>query len=365
MKKKILIVLSYVLVAALACGATLAFVYSGTESSKLLDLEDLILTQFAGDADQTTIEDAAADAMVQAMGDRWSYYIPASEYDDFADNSANAYVGIGVTVQATEDGTGLEVVAVQAGGPAAEAGMETGDIIVQVDGTSVEGMTTSEVSAMIKGEEGTSVTVTVLRSGDGISLYMTINNFDDRCAQETIAAIEVVMWQGADMLLFDVRNNPGGYADELVKVLDYLLPAGDLMRTVGTDGSDETMTSDENCLNVPMAVLINENSYSAAELFAADLSEYGVAKTFGQHTSGKGFYQNVFRFTDGSAVGLSIGRYYTGHGNNLEGIGLTPDVEVKLDDESEALLYNGMLEPENDAQLQAALEYLMDKVVRP
>ena len=387
MKKKILIVLSYVLVAALACGATLAFVYSGTESSKLLDLEDLILTRFAGDPDQTAIEDAAADAMVQAMGDRWSYYIPASEYDDFADNSANAYVGIGVTVQATEDGTGLEVVAVQAGGPAAEAGMEVGDIIVQVDGTSVEGMTTSEVSAMIKGEEGTSVTVTVLRSGDGISLYMTrkrmktvvasarllnehvglvtIRNFDERCAQETIAAIEDVLEQGADMLLFDVRNNPGGYAEELVKVLDYLLPAGDLMRTVGTDGSDETMTSDEKCLNVPMAVLINENSYSAAELFAADLSEYGAAKTFGQPTSGKGFYQNVFRFTDGSAVGLSIGRYYTGHGNNLEGVGLIPDVEVRLDEESEALLYNGMLEPENDTQLQAALEYLMDKVVRP
>ena len=387
MKKKILIVLSYVLVAALACGATLAFVYSGTESSKLLDLEDLILTRFAGEPDQTKIEDAAAYAMVDAMGDRWSYYIPASEYADFVDNAANAYVGIGVTVQATEDGAGLEVVAVQEGGPAAEAGMETGDIIVQVDGNSVEGMSTSEVSALIKGEEGTSVTVTVLRSGEAVSLYMTrkrmetvvasgkllnehvglitIQNFDERCAQETIAAIEDVLSQGADMLLFDVRYNPGGYADELVKVLDYLLPAGDLMRTVGTDGSDETLTSDDKHLDVPMAVLINGDSYSAAELFAADLSEYGVARTFGQPTSGKGFYQNVFQFADGSAAGLSIGRYYTGHGSNLEGIGLTPDVEVRLDDESEALLYNGMLEPENDAQLQAALEYLMDKVVRP
>lgn len=387
MKKKVLIVLSYVLVAALACGATLAFAYSGTESSKLMDLEDLILTRFAGDADQTKIEDAAADAMVYAMGDRWSYYIPASEYADFADNSANAYVGVGITVQATDDGSGMLVVAVQEGGPAAEAGMETGDIIVQVDGSSVEGMSVSQISALIKGEEGTPVTVTVLRSGDAVSLTMTrkrmetvvasgkllnehvglvtINNFDERCAQETIAAIEDVMAQGADMLLFDVRNNPGGYADELVKVLDYLLPAGDLMRTVGTDGSDETLTSDEKCLNVPMAVLINEDSYSAAELFAADLSEYGAARTFGQPTSGKGFYQNVFQFTDGSAVGLSVGRYYTGHGNNLEGVGLTPDVEVRLDEQSDALLYNGMLEPENDAQLQAALSYLMDKVVRP
>ena len=387
MKKKVLIVLSYVLVAALACGATLAITYAGTEYNKLADMENLILTSFAGDADKTKMEDAAAYAMVDAMGDRWSYYIPADELSDFMDNSANAYVGIGVTVQATEDGSGLMVVAVQSGSPADEAGMLTGDVIVQVDGESAQDKTVSEISAMIKGEEGTAVDVTVMRSGEGITLSMTrkrmetvvasskmlneyvglvtIRNFDERCAQETIAAIEEVLNQGADMLLFDVRNNPGGYAEELTKVLDYLLPEGDLMRTVGTDGSDETITSDEKCVKVPMAVLVNENSYSAAELFAADLSEYGAAKVFGQQTSGKGFYQNVFQFADGSAMGLSIGRYYTGHGNNLEGIGLTPDEEVKLDEESEALLYNGMLEPENDPQLQAALSYLMDKVVRP
>ena len=114
-----------------------------------------------------------------------------------------------------------------------------------------------------------------------------------------------------------------------------------------------------------MAVLVNENTYSAAELFAVDLSEYGVARIFGQKTSGKGFFQQVFQFSDGSAAGISVGRYYTSQGNNLEGIGLTPDEEIKLDDESEVLLYNGMLEPENDAQLQAALSYLMDKVVTP
>ena len=387
MKKKVLIVLSYVLVAALACGATLAITYAGTEYNKLADMENLILTSFAGDADKTKMEDAAAYAMVDAMGDRWSYYIPADELSDFMDNSANAYVGIGVTVQATEDGSGLMVVAVQSGGPAEEAGMLAGDVIVQVDGESAQDKTVNEISAMIKGEEGTAVNVTVMRDGEGITLSMirkrmetvvasskmlneyvgliTIHNFDERCAQETIAAIEEVLNQGADMLLFDVRNNPGGYAEELTKLLDYLLPEGDLMRTVGTDGSDETITSDEKCVKVPMAVLVNENSYSAAELFAADLSEYGAAKVFGQQTSGKGFYQNVFQFADGSAMGLSIGRYYTGHGNNLEGIGLTPDEEVKLDEESEALLYNGMLEPENDPQLQAALSYLMDKVVRP
>ena len=387
MKKKVLIVLSYVLVAALACGATLFFVSASTDYNKLEDLENLILTSFAGDADKTKIEDAAADAMVNAMGDRWSYYVPAAELPSFLENSENAYVGIGVTVQATDDNSGLMVIAVQPGGPAEEAGVQVGDVIIQVDGESAQDRTVSEISAMIKGEEGTVVSITVLRSGEGITMSMTrkrmettvasskllnehvglvtIQNFDERCADETIAAIKALLNQGADMLLFDVRNNPGGYVDELTKVLDYLLPEGDLIRTVGTDGSDETVTSDASCVKVPMAVLINENTYSAAELFAADLSEYGAAKLFGQQTSGKGFYQYVFQFADGSAAGISVGRYYTGHGASLEGIGLTPDETVKLDDESEALFYNGMLEPENDAQLQAALSYLMDKVVTP
>lgn len=387
MKKKVLIVLSYVLVAALACGATLFFVSASTDYNKLEDLENLILTSFAGDADKTKIEDAAADAMVNAMGDRWSYYIPASELPSFLENSENAYVGIGVTVQATDDNSGLMVIAVQPGGPAEEAGVQVGDVIIQVDGESAQDRTVSEISAMIKGEEGTVVSITVLRSGEGITMSMTrkrmettvasskllnehvglvtIQNFDERCADETIAAIKALLNQGADMLLFDVRNNPGGYVDELTKVLDYLLPEGNLIRTIGTDGSDETVTSDADCVKVPFAVLVNENTYSAAELFAVDLSEYGVARIFGQKTSGKGFFQQVFQFPDGSAAGISVGRYYTSQGNNLEGIGLTPDEEIKLDDESEALLYNGMLEPENDAQLQAALSYLMDKVVTP
>lgn len=387
MKKKVLIVLSYVLVAALACGATLFFVFASTDYNKLEDLENLILTSFAGDADKTKIEDAAADAMVNAMGDRWSYYIPAAELPSFLENSENAYVGIGVTVQATDDNSGLMVIAVQPGGPAEEAGVQVGDVIIQVDGESAQDRTVTEISAMIKGEEGTVVSITVLRSGEGITMtvarkrmettvasskllnehvgLVTIQNFDERCADETIAAIKALLNQGADMLLFDVRNNPGGYVDELTKVLDYLLPEGNLIRTVGTDGSDETVTSDADCVKVPMAVLVNENTYSAAELFAVDLSEYGVARIFGQKTSGKGFFQQVFQFSDGSAAGISVGRYYTSQGNNLEGIGLTPDEEIKLDDESEALLYNGMLEPENDAQLQAALSYLMDKVVTP
>ena len=387
MKKKVLLVLSYVLVAALACGSTLGIVYYGTGYSKLDELENLIFLRFVGDADQTAMEDAAAYAIVDALGDRWSYYIPAADFDAFQDNANNAYVGIGVSVTALEDGTGFLVAKVEPGGPADQGGMEVGDIIIQVEDQSVEGLTVSELSKRIKGEENTSVTITVLREGEGISLYLTrkrvetavargsmlnehvglvtITNFDERCADETISAIQKVLDQGADMLLFDVRNNPGGYVDELCRVLDYLLPEGNLIRMVGTDEKEETKTSDETCVKVPMAVLVNADSYSAAELFAADLREYGVAKIFGEQTCGKGFYQNLFQFQDGSAVGLSIGRYYTSKGENLEGVGLTPDVEVKMNDTEKAQLLGGLLEAENDPQLQEALNYLMDKVVKP
>ena len=387
MKKKVLLVLSYVLVAALACGSTLGIVYYGTGYSKLDELENLIFLRFVGDADQTAMEDAAAYAIVDALGDRWSYYIPAADFDAFQDNANNAYVGIGVSVTALEDGTGFLVAKVEPGGPADQGGMEVGDIIIQVEDQSVEGLTVSELSKRIKGEENTSVTITVLREGEGISLYLTrkrvetavargsmlnehvglvtITNFDERCADETISAIQKVLDQGADMLLFDVRNNPGGYVDELCRVLDYLLPEGNLIRMVGTAEKEETKTSDETCVKVPMAVLVNADSYSAAELFAADLREYGVAKIFGEQTCGKGFYQNLFQFQDGSAVGLSIGRYYTSKGENLEGVGLTPDVEVKMNDTEKAQLLSGLLETEKDPQLQEALNYLMDKVVKP
>ena len=387
MKKKVLLVLSYVLVAALACGSTLGIVYYGTGYSKLDELENLIFLRFVGDADQTAMEDAAAYAIVDALGDRWSYYIPAADFDAFQDNANNAYVGIGVSVTALEDGTGFLVAKVEPGGPADQGGMEVGDIIIQVEDQSVEGLTVSELSKRIKGEENTSVTITVLREGEGISLYLTrkrvetavargsmlnehvglvtITNFDERCADETISAIQKVLDQGADMLLFDVRNNPGGYVDELCRVLDYLLPEGNLIRMVGTAEKEETKTSDETCVKVPMAVLVNADSYSAAELFAADLREYGVAKIFGEQTCGKGFYQNLFQFQDGSAVGLSIGRYYTSKGENLEGVGLTPDVEVKMNDTEKAQLLGGLLEAESDPQLQEALNYLMDKVVKP
>ena len=172
----------------------------------------------------------------------------------------------------------------------------------------------------------------------------------------------VGMKDGNEVMLLEKIADTGG-AEE--KILDHLLPEGTLLSNVDKDGKEEVFTSDESHLNVPMAVLINEDSYSAAELFAAVLHEYGAATTIGTNTVGKGYYQNLFQLEDGSAVDLSVGRYFTSKGENLEGIGLTPDVEVDLSDEDYAALYYGTLAQEDDAPLQAAVELLMKNVVTP
>lgn len=380
MKKKILLTLSHILVAALAAVVTLSFAVPKTGASKLDQLESLILERFIGDSDRVAMEDAAAEAMVASLGDRWSYYIPADEYEAYQEQVANAFVGVGITIQVTEESEGLLVVDVTRGGPAEEAGILVGDTLVAVEETRIAGMSTTEVRNLVRGEEGTWVNLTISRGGreetfsverrrievpvatytmlDNHVGLVRIENFDQRCAQETIAAIEALLEQGAEGLIFDVRGNPGGYADEMVKILDYLLPEGELFRTVDYAGREHVDSSDERCLELPIAVLVNGDSYSAAEFFAAALREYDWAVIVGQKTCGKGYFQNTLTLNDGSAVGLSVGKYFTPKGESLADVGVTPDLTVEVDEETRMKIYYGTLPIEEDVQLEAALELL-------
>ena len=382
MKRNIKLAVSYVLVAALASFLTMAAsTFLGNPGpSKLEQLLALIDEKYVGEADPVALEDAAADAIVAATGDRWSYYIPASEYQSYQERTENAYVGVGITIQQEQEEAGFLVVAVEKNGPAAEAGIQPKDLVIAVDGQDVRGMTMEDVRGLVRGKEGSYVHLTVLRQGEPWDFsverrqvqtqvasgkmisedvgLVTIENFDERCAQETIAAIQTLLESGAKKLIFDVRHNPGGYADEMVKVLDYLLPEGDLFRSVSYQGKETVDRSDEACLDIPMAVLVNKSSYSAAEFFAAALQEYEAAVILGEQTSGKGFYQNTFRFSDGSAVALSVGSYYTPQGNSLEGVGITPDISVEVDVETAAAIYYGTLEPLEDPYIQKAMEAL-------
>lgn len=379
MKNKLLRFLSYVVVAMLATAITLQMTVK-TGTGKLDRLENLIQERYIGEADGEAMEDAAAAAMVKATGDRWSYYIPASQYEAHKEQSENAYVGIGITIQQAEDGSGFLIVMVNQNGPAQEAGIQVNDLLIAVEDQDVREMTADQVRELIRGEAGTKVSLTVMRQGehqtlaverrriesavatgqmltDGIGL-VKISNFDERCASESIAAVQKLQKEGAKKIIFDVRNNPGGYAEELVKLLDYLLPEGDLFRSVSYDGTEKVDTSDADCLDMPMAVLINGSSYSAAEFFAAALQEYQAATIVGEPTVGKGVYQTTISLGDGSAVALSTGKYFTPKGNSLTDVGVIPDVRVDVDEETAEKIYYGTLSYADDLQIQAAIQVL-------
>ena len=380
--------LNYFLVALLtgvltAAGILFMMPESVGKVSKLEQLQALIEERFIGEADMTEAEDAAARAMIEALGDRWSYYISAEEYQSYYEQQQNAYVGIGVTVSTEDTSAGMEILQITAGGPAEKAGLLAGDVITGVDGQSILGMNANDTSAMIKGEEGTQVVLTVRRGEQSLQItvkreriktpvatatllevgigLIKIANFNTNCYNETAAAIRQLKEEGATKLIFDVRFNGGGYASELVKVLDDLLPEVELFHTVDYKGNESIDMSDAEFLDMPMAVLVNGSSYSAAEFFAAALQEYDAAVVVGEKTTGKGYFQTVIRLNDGSAVGLSVGKYFTPSGISLEGIGITPDKIVTVDEETAAAIYSGTIDPKDDNQLQAAIAALKEK----
>ena len=380
MKKSVLTVLSYVLVAVLASAATFGIMTMMTPEdnyTKLEQLSDLIQEKFIGEADVTAMEDGAAVGMIAALGDRWSHYISADEYQSYQDQMNNAYVGVGITIQLREEDGYLDIVQVIPGGPADGAGILAGDILIRADGADCAELGLDGTRDRVRGEENTAVSLTVKREGEEITFevtrayfevpvvscqlledtvgYIAIENFDSRCADETIAAIEDLLSQGATALLFDVRNNPGGYKTELCQVLDYLLPEGPLFRSEYYDGTVKVDESGPEHLDIPMGVLVNSESYSAAEFFAAALREYDAAFVAGQQTTGKGYFQQTYQLNDGSAVGLSVGKYTTPNGVSLADVGITPDIEVEVDEELFWQIYYGNVEPMDDPQILAAI----------
>lgn len=352
--------------------------------AKAAEVQEIIETYFIDDYDEDTLADGAASGMVDATGDEWSYYLSADEVAAYEESMANAYVGVGITITEDAEAGGMRVEEVVSGGPAEEAGIRMGDLLLAVEGEDVLTLGIDGTRDLVRGEEGTHVNMHFSRNGTEYDVsverrsietpvvtgelldenigYIKIDNFDERSAAETIAFVKDLIGQGAEALLFDVRFNPGGYADELVKVLDYLLPEGDLFRSVDYAGREEVDTSDASCVELPMAVLVNEDSYSAAEFFAAALQEYEWATIVGSQTYGKGNFQTAFYLSDGSMVNLSIGKYYTPNGKSLSETGVTPDVVVDLDDEQYALLYYNALEQADDPQFQAAIDTLTQKI---
>ena len=362
--------LAAVVLTAVVCvgGSILIFRASmGTYGASLLEGLKLVEDKFVGEYDETAAVDAALEGLVSGLGDRWSYYLTEEEYQAQNQRRTNQYVGIGVTVTYERE-DGLLIQEVTAGGPAKAAGLRSGEVITAVDGVSLAGDARFEGSSLIQGEEGTTVSLEVLGAGgvsrtvevarasmdtdpveyemlEGDVGYVRLLNFYDNSAARLEAAVAELQAQGAQAMIFDMRDNGGGYLSQLTDMLDFLLPEGPIFITRDKAGHEEVTYSDASCVDLPMVVLVNEDTYSAAEFFAAELQEWGVARIVGEPTSGKGYSQQTFALPHGGAIAISTGAYFTGSGTSLIGTGLTLDQEIYQTGEG-------------DAQLEAALELL-------
>ena len=343
-------------------------------------VQTYLLAKFAfvdTQADLNKAVDQGLNAFVSGLGDRWSYYLDSTGYQATTERRANSYVGVGVTVDSASREEGLLVLSVTRGGPADKAGVAVGDVIIAVDGESIAGDARATAVDKVTGEAGTTVSLTLLgmdgstrevtctraslhnASAQGTMLegnigWVRLNNFYSGSSDSFRQEVDTLTAQGARGLIVDVRGDPGGYVSELQKILDYLLPEGPVFTQKPRWGFRSVYRSDADCVDLPMAVLVNRDSYSAAELLAAQIRESTGAPIVGEVTSGKGYSQVTFPLLNGGGVGLSTAAYCTGSGHSLIGEGIIPDVELSLPEG--AAIGGG-----DDIQLQAALELLLEK----
>jgi carboxyl-terminal processing protease len=346
------------------------------------DLLALIDEVFIGEFDVDDTSTAAMRAAVEALGDRWSFYLTPEEYARHLDRLGNRYAGIGVGVSVDEETGGIRVLHVFKGSAAETAGIVAGDMIVGVGGEYTYGITIDELRDLIARPIGDSVELTIIRADgaeqtvtvvysfvfvdpvsyemlDGDIGYIRLENFDTGSADRFIFAARVLIEQGARAFVFDVRANSGGRVNEMTKILDFLLPEGEIFIIVDRAGNEEVTLSDANMVDLPAVVMVDRESFSAAEYFAATLREYGYAEIVGERTTGKSRMQVTIELPSGSALHISTAQYLTPNRVSLHDAGgLTPDYQVALTQAEQILFFEGNLEKEHDPQLQKALSIL-------
>lgn len=346
--------------------------------SNLIELEKYVDDNYYKAADKEAAMNGALKGYVEGLEDPYSSYLTADEYNSWKTMESGTMVGIGVTVQFDEE-SGLYVAEVKEGYPAYESGIKEGDIITEVEGESIPEMGYEEAVSRIKGEEGTSVNLTIKRDDNEDMKFsvlrseIVVNTVSGKMLDEDIAYIRISAFRentdeqfkeifdeliddGAKGIVFDLRNNGGGMLVSLKAILDPLLPEGTIATAKYGNGEVRTIVeSDKNEINLPMAVLVNGNTASAAELFAASLSDFDKAFLVGETTYGKGVMQDT-REVAGGAVTLTVATYQTVRGECYHGIGITPDYEVSLSEDF-VLDYENPDE-KGDSQLKTAIENL-------
>lgn len=347
----------------------------GETQKKITQIQKLIDKNYLNDVDDDALKDGIIKGYVDGLDDPYSVYYNEEETKALNETTQGEYQGIGAVLTEDADTGIVTIVQVYEGSPAEKAGVKANDILYKVDDTEMTGLDLNKVVTYIKGDKGTDVKLTVLRGNDNEQLeltatrdkieaqtvshkmlddnigYIRVTEFDAVTTEQYKNAMDDLENQGMTGLVVDLRNNPGGNVSTVCDMLDMMLPEGLIVYTQDKDGNKETATSDEeHQFTKPLVVLMNGNSASASEIYAGAIQDYGIGKIVGTQSYGKGVVQQIFDLGDGTSVKLTIADYYTPKGRNINGKGITPDVEIEYQaDESN---------PDTDNQLDKAVEVL-------
>ena len=343
-------------------------------------LQEYIDRYFLFDEDMTKVEDGIYAGMMNGLGDPYTVYYTKEEYKALNEDTEGQYSGIGAVVSQNPNTKIITIVKIFDNSPANDAGLQVGDIIYKIDGEEVAGTDMDIlVRTRIRGEEGTSFKMTVLRGDDRKEVeldlirrsievetvtgkmlddnigYIAVSQFDAVTSEQFKTNIEELQSQGMTKLIVDLRGNPGGLLDQVVDMLDYILPEGLVLYTEDKYGKREEYYSDgTHEVNIPMAVLVNENSASASEVFTATFRDFEWGSVVGKTTFGKGIVQNVLPLGDGTAVKITTQHYYPPSGYDLHKVGIKPDLEVDLNE-------GAQIGTDSDNQLSTAIDILKNE----
>lgn len=358
----------------------LPFRVSMSQEMKTDIIQSYLDKYYVEDFDEEQVEEMLYAGMTAGVGDLYTYYMPKKNLDQYLENANGNFVGIGIEVYMTKEGD-VVVSRVMEGQPAEQAGIQEGDIIVGVNGEDMRGKLSSDVAAEIKGKEGTEVTVEVLRKSTDETLeltmkravvvmesvnsrmikddigYISISGFKENTYDQFKVCLDELQKQGMKGLILDLRDNPGGLVRSVYQIGEELLPEGTMVYTMDKQGKRNDLKCDKEYLDMPLVVLVNENSASASEIFAGAVKDTGRGTLVGTQTFGKGLVQRLFTLPDGSGLNVTIQKYYTPKGTSIHGVGVEPDEMVELPEKYQKTALSAIPE-EEDVQLQKALEVM-------
>ncbi len=357
-----------------------AYVDSGSMVKTLQSFKAMLEEKYIGEINDEKLLEGAIKGYIEGLDDPYTEYLTKEEMEEFTEQTNAEYVGIGVYISNDRSNNTLLIVGVMKNSPALEAGMQPGDIVEKIEGIAYSGEQISEATSILKGKEGTTVKVTVLRDGKEIDMditrkkitvdhvaskmldnqiaYIQIDSFDSGVEEAFKEQITQLKNDGAKSIIIDLRSNGGGIVDEATGIAELFVKKGEtILITKGKNEEEKTTKSKKDPIitDMPVVVLVNEGTASASEILAAALKEQYGAKIVGKTTYGKGVIQTLYTLTDGSGLKITTDEYFTPNHNKIHKVGIKPDIEVDLTKDSQGYYETSI---EKDAQIQKAIEEL-------